>query len=159
MDMVFPPFSFLLSPFTFYLLQFRVDFTDRVPIDSGELVSGTVNQSLFHNSGNEPGNTAGAFTYQLDGLWSKKLFIPGGDMNRRTRTGSVFQYLSDEVVNLLAGERLKINFNGDTLVKGIENRPSQPVLEMRLSDQNKENRRKKVKFEIGKIGVLRNRKV
>jgi hypothetical protein len=44
---------------------------------------------------------------------------------------------------------LEINFNRDTLVKGIENGPSQSFLEMRLSDQNKESWGKRVEIEIG----------
>jgi hypothetical protein len=58
--------------------------------------------------------------------------------------------VKDKLVSILAGERLEINFNGDTLVKGIENGPSQSLQEVRLSNQDKECRRKGVKIEIGK---------
>jgi len=69
------PFPFSLFPY----LQFRFDFTDNIFVKGVESMSGAINQSLFHNSSNESGNTVGAFKYQVDSLWSKEIFISGGD--------------------------------------------------------------------------------
>jgi hypothetical protein len=87
---------------------------DNVFIESLQLVSGAVNQGLFHNGGDEPWDTAGTFKYQFTGWWSKQIFIPGsgGGSNRSLPgktgigagidTGSVFQHLNDEVPRFLA---------------------------------------------------------